>query len=263
MPYYKLFLMGYITIVSSITAAPLEFQTQTWQTDPLMAAKIAWELDYLPYQWHLDGDEARAFYIGTELLMHGFLVRRIEIEALPGHSLRVKPRQDNVLPSLPPIDPVWSYHSALSLTDKGEEWIIDPILSPVPLRILDWLKLMSVNEHDALLYEGPFTALHLKLKHLGEDILDGNNQAHLVEPWPKIQELHLVNLCGELLARLSPIMEIKWTAEDDQEAKRRVDRLLERTSQLKDQLLGLGLLLEEDDPFWRYSPQHCRDAAAL
>lgn len=263
MPFYKLLLTGSISLLSSISTSPPEFQNQTWQTDPIEAAKIASELNYLPNQWHLDGDEARVFYIGTELLMHGFLVRRIELKALPGHSLKAKPRRDSHLPSFPPTNPVWSYHSALSLTDKGEDWIIDPLLSTVPLKILDWLKLMSVNELDALLYEGPLTALHLQLKHPEGDSSNGKNQANPIELWPKMQELHLVNLCGELLARLSPIMEMKWTAEDDHEARRRVDRLLERTSQLKDQLLGLGLLLEEDDPFWRYSPQHCTDAAAL
>lgn len=88
------------------------------------AFEIVQAIDYIPFNYIVDGCYARSLYMSMELAVKG----------IPSSS-------HYIYGYLQPTDEVsWSYHVAPLLKIKGQEaWILDPAFETEPLRLSAWI----------------------------------------------------------------------------------------------------------------------------
>lgn len=120
------------------SAAPADEQDWVVQSTFTRAYGIVQGIDYLPFQYKVDGCYARALYMSMELAAQGMESNAIFAFARQGTALTVGPIQ-------------WGYHVAPMLevgTDAQHlvPFVIDPALSNEPLTAAQWVGDMGFTQ---------------------------------------------------------------------------------------------------------------------
>jgi hypothetical protein len=203
-------------------------------------------IDYLPFQYRVDGCYARALYMSMELASNQLESNALFVFAPPGQSLVVGSVQ-------------WGYHVA-PMIEVGSDpsslvpMVVDPSMSSVPLTQQQGISQMGYpypNEPDY-----PTT-----LMVPGSDYAPGeaeNEPSYRNEDMPSFADLppfHLAdisNACAVMFSYVQDEGQLPGVTED---VGAKQDRLVNRTSALVQALQAVGKLDANGPPF---SPDNCR-----
>ncbi len=105
------------------------------------ANQIISRIDYLPFGYTADGCFGRSFYMSMELAAESIpsSAQAVNICAPDEPDLYTNP--DNLLRLADGT--AWSWHVAPLVVLDGREYVIDPSMSAVPMRRVDWMAYMS------------------------------------------------------------------------------------------------------------------------
>ena len=202
-------------------------------------------VDYLPFQYKVDGCYARALYMSMELAAKGMESNAVFAFAQNGTALVVGQIQ-------------WGYHVAPMLevgpdADHLVHMVIDPALSTTPLTEDQWVGDMGFQPDDPnhpymLIVPGSDYAPYEATNDIAHEQKDTPDFAHL----PPFKASDIQSACGVMFhyLQLEP-------GSDPQTIQTKQDKLVQRSTDLVAALAAANKLTADVD----FSPDACRGAS--